>query len=130
MKLPKIICWCLWNERNHRIFQDKNQPAWKTAIKINALFEEVVSISKIPNNKENLIDNERNWMQSLNIKSVNSMAINKLEDWEIRMDKSQFENWLRERKIFKPFFNGASKGNPGRARGGVIIDPGGKVEIE
>ena len=28
------------------------------------------------------------------------------------MDKSQFENWLRERKIFKLFFDGASKGNP------------------
>ena len=75
MKLPKIIYWCLWNERNHRIFQDKNQAAWKTIIKINALFEEVVSISKIPNNKENLTDNEQNWMQSLNIKAVNSMAV-------------------------------------------------------
>ena len=23
MKLPKIIYWCIWNERNHKIFQDK-----------------------------------------------------------------------------------------------------------
>ena len=47
------------------------------------------------------------------------------------MDKSQFENWLRERKIFKLFFDGASKGNPGRAgEGGVVIDADGKVEIE
>ena len=47
------------------------------------------------------------------------------------MEKSQFENWLRERKIFKLFFDGASKGNPGRTEGGgVVIDSDGKVEIE
>ena len=47
------------------------------------------------------------------------------------MDNSQFENWLKERKIFKLFFDGASKGNPGRAGGGgVIINPRGKAEIE
>ena len=131
MKLPKIICWCLWNERNHRIFQDKFKPAWKTAVKVNVLFGEVVSISKIPNNKENLTDNEKNWMESLNIMDVNNMAAKKLDEWDVRMDKSQFENWLRERKNFKLFFDGASKGNPGRAGGGgVVIDAGRKVEIE
>ena len=47
------------------------------------------------------------------------------------MDKSQFENWLRERKIFKLFFDGASKGNPGKAGGGgVVVNHTGKVEIE
>ena len=62
MKLPKIICWCIWNERNHRIFQGKIQPAWKIAAKAMALLEEVVSISKIPNNKGKLIENEKDWM--------------------------------------------------------------------
>ena len=131
MKLPKIICWCIWNERNHRIFHDKWQPAWKIAAKANALLGKVVRISKIPNNKEKLTDTENNWMQSLNIMAANSMNAKNSEDWEIRMDKSQFENWLRERKIFKLFFDGASKGNPGRAGGGgIILEPGGKVEIE
>ena len=129
MKLPKVICWGLWIERNHRIFKDKHQPAWKTAIKINALLKEIVRISKIPNNKGNLTDNEKKLMHSLDLKTANHMVANKVEDWEIRLDTSQFENWLKERKIFKLFFDGVSKGNPGRAGGGgVIFEPRGNKE--
>ena len=95
MKIPKLICWCIWNERNHRIFQDNFQPAWNIAVKVNALLGEVVRTSKVPNNKENLTVNEENWMQSLNIMSINTVAAKKLDEWDIRMDKSQFENWLR-----------------------------------
>ena len=99
--------------------------------KINALLGEVVSVSKIPKNNVGLTDKELNWLQNLNIQAVNSNAPKKLEEWEVRLDKSQFENWLKEPKRFKFFFDRASKGNPGRAGGGgVIINPRGKVEIE
>ena len=37
------------------------------------------------------------------------------------MDHSQFEIWMKERKLFKLFFDGVSKGNLGVARGGGII---------
>jgi len=47
------------------------------------------------------------------------------------MDKSQFENWLKERKIFKLFFDWVSKGNRGRAGGeGVVMCPEGKIDLE
>ena len=91
----------------------------------------MVRSTTISNNKAELTETEKIWMQSFKIKENNSIAINKLENWEIIMDKSQFENWLRERKIFKLFFDEASKGNPGKAGGGgVVINPIGKVEIE
>ena len=86
---------------------------WKIAAKAIALLGEVVSISKIPNNKENLTNNEKDWMQSLNIVAASTMDGKKLEDWDIRMENSQFENWIRERNIFKLFFDGDSKGIPG-----------------
>ena len=61
--------------------------------KINALLGEVVSVSKIPKNNVDLTDKEFNWLQSLNIQAVNSIAPKKLEEWEFLLDKYQFENW-------------------------------------
>ena len=90
LKLPKLICWSIWIERNHRVFQNKSQPTWKTTTKIDALLGEVVSISKVPNNKADLTDKEKNWMHSLNIHDVNSFVPKKLEKWDVRLDKSQF----------------------------------------
>ena len=88
MKIPKVICWCIWIERNQRIFQDTAQPAWKIAIKVNSLMGEIVSVLKIPKNKDKLIDKESNWIQSFNLSSEISLASKQLENWEIRIDKS------------------------------------------
>ena len=41
------------------------------------------------------------------------------------------EIWMKERKLFKLFFDGASKGNPGMdGGGGIIISPEGNNEYE
>ena len=80
MKFPKIICRCIWNERNQRIFQNKTQPEWKIAAKAIALHGEVVSNSNIPSNNENLTEIEKVWMQSLNIPAVSPKEGKKLED--------------------------------------------------
>ena len=42
--------------------------------------------------------------------------------WELRIGATEFVNWKRERKAFVLSFDGASKGNPGQAGGGGIIE--------
>ena len=71
-------------------------------------------------------------MQSFNASAIDiDPTLRKLEIWEIRLDKSQFGNWMKERKMFRLFFDGASKGNPGmEGSRGVIICPEGKIEVE
>ena len=93
---------------------------------------EVINIKQVWRNKANLTTSEINWMHSFNSSAVDiDLTLKKLEIWEIRLDKSQFENWMKERKIFKLFFDCASKRNPGMAGGGgVIICPKGKIEME
>ena len=58
-------------------------------------------------------------MQSFNASAIDiDPTPRMLEIWEIRLDKSQFGNWMKERKMFKLFFDGASKGNLGMAGSG------------
>ena len=95
-----------------------------------ALMGEVIKINKVSGNKDKITTIEMNWMHSFNASAIYiDLTLKKLEIWEIRLDKSQFGNRMKERKMFKMFFNGASKGNPGMVGGGgVIICPKGKIE--
>ena len=93
---------------------------------------EVIKVNQVSRNKVKLSANEVNWMHSFNASSSDNEPIpRKLETWEIRLDKSQFRNWMKERNMFKFLFDGASKGNPGMAGGGgVVICSERKTEIE
>ena len=94
----------------------------KIVAKTQALMGEVLKINQIARNKAMLEANEIKWMQSFNSSAIDIDPIpTRMEIWEIRMDKSQFGNWLKERKMFKLFFDGASKENPRMAGGGGII---------
>ena len=93
---------------------------------------EMLNASMLTKNKANLSPKKVNWVNYFNIYELDiTRAKRSLEIWEIRLEQSQFENWMKERKIFKLFFDRSSKGNPGMVgEGGVIIFPEGKIEIE
>ena len=86
----------------------------------------------LPKNKTKLSLDEVNWLHSFNIYDLDTtLAKQSLEVWEIRMGQSQFEIWMKERKLFKLFFDGASKGNPAVAGGGgFIICPEGNIKTK
>ena len=93
---------------------------------------EMLNASMLRKNKTNLSPKEVNWIKYFNIYELYiAMTKSPLEFWEIRLEQSQFENWMKERIFFKLFFDGALKGNLGMVGGGgVIIFPEGKIEIE
>ena len=93
---------------------------------------EILNASLMPKNKTKLTLDVVNWMDSFNTYELDIVMVKKpLEVWELRMDQSQFKIWIKERKIFKLFFDEVSKGDPGAARGGGIIScPEGNIETE
>ena len=64
MKLPKIICWHIWIERNLRTFQNKSHLPDKIVAKTQDLMREIIKTKEVPKNKTNLAANEIIWMQT------------------------------------------------------------------
>ena len=93
---------------------------------------EIMNMSLLPKNKTKLSPDEVSWLQSFKIIELDTIKIKiSLEVWEIRMDSAPFEISMKERKIFKLFFDEASKGNLGATGGGgVILCLEGNIETE
>lgn len=47
--------------------------------------------------------------------------------WQIRESETDFQDWITTQSRHSLFFDGAAKGNPGKAgAGGVVLNPDGK----
>ena len=49
--------------------------------------------------------------------------------WQVILSKNEFSEWWQTKNKVSIFFDGVSKGNPGKyGAGGLIFYPGGKLE--
>ncbi|XP_059078037.1 uncharacterized protein LOC131876615 [Cryptomeria japonica] len=120
---PSLLIWNLWLERNSRIFKHKSSSLTVIIGKVQASISEVV-LAFIHRNLDHLRsfshwDNWVTWRWSLLhlmpshgviTDGVSSTLKRKMAKWSPPLFPS-----------FKLQFDGASKGNPGRSRVGVII---------
>eukprot|EP00253_Pinus_taeda_P018086 PITA_18086 len=126
---PKYVCWKLWLSRNETIFNQTETPAEKVAEKAKNLLLETLRQSNARDNT--LRDEERAWLGDfIPIMSPPSVTRPLLkENWQIRDNAEGFQKWWKSQGKCTIFFDGASKGNPGRSgAGGIIYLPNGSKE--
>ena len=68
---------------------------------------EIMNASLMPKNKTKLTLDEANWMDSFNITDLAiDTVINPMEVRELRMDQTQFDIWIKERKTLNSSLTG------------------------
>jgi ribonuclease HI len=71
---------------------------------------------------------EESWFLPLNPGKLSESGEDpKLQAWEIRKNSTEFLIWKKKVGRHLLVFYGASKGNPGKAGGGGLFDPGGNL---
>ena len=139
--IPKYLCWQIWLARNRVIFKEQKTSSARIAAKTIGMIIEKFAASNIKLPAQESIPEpyfswckaffrEKSFLQS-NIIANRPARNRRLQPWEIRVPSKDFQSWLKERKIYAFFFDGASKGNPGvaGAGGGSFLTPAGKLNI-
>jgi len=111
----------VWLSRNETIFNQTETSAEKVAEKAKNLLIETLRQSSAKDNT--LRDEERAWLGDFTpIMSPASVPRPPLkENWQIRDNAEGFQKWWKLQGKCTIFFDGASKGNPGRSGAGGII---------
>ena len=122
--LPRFILWGLWLERNSKIFREKERKAPQVIAKIRALFRDWANTQSPLIHSRTMDEREELWCEQFQIhKALGEKSPPTIQThWELRTGAVEFVNWKRERKAYVLSFDRASKGNPGQAGGGGIIE--------
>ena len=99
-------------------------------MKAKAILGEAIEHSPSLKNTTQLLPVESQWLDQIDPKhKLRSWpAQSKFVEWEIKLDEPEFINWKASLNEIYLFFDGASKGNPSKARGGgVFVSPAGTV---
>ena len=126
--IPKFIWWKLWLARNDMIFNGKILKPEIVASKAKAFLLEAIGNLQIAGNN---LEAEQNWLGTKSVDKIQgclSKPVIKIF-WQIRLLEKEFSNWWKYKNRTSIFFDGVSKGNPGKAgAGGLIFHLGKKLE--
>jgi len=122
--LPKFIMWEIWLERNNRLFRDLKRSPAQVATKIHALFGESAPYFCQTKNSRALEGEEEQWLVQFKIQNKvgEKVIFSGQEAWELRKGKQEFDEWKTKENKHILSFDRASKGNPGLAGGGGIVE--------
>jgi hypothetical protein len=120
--LPKVICWQIWLERNIRVFRNAKQNPKALEIRIKDQLKECLIDIK---DESNLSQQDISWGSTLDIRFTPTVRKSPtIKEWKIRKSETDFQDWLKTQARHSLFFDGAAKGNPGKASaGGVVVNP-------
>lgn len=119
--LPKIICGQIWLERNRRSFRNTKQSHKVLEAKIKCHIKECLTDIK---DDSNLSQQNITWGSTLELQfHPAARKAPTIKDWQIRKPENNFQDWLKSQARHFLFFDGAAKGNPGKAgAGGVVLN--------
>lgn len=115
---PKYVCWKLWLSWNESVFNQKEITVETIAKQAKNLLIETLRQSNVK--ESSLRNEEKAWLEGFS-PTPRPSAINRpihKENWQIRDTLDSFQKWWKSQGKCTIFFDGASKGNPGRSGAG------------